>query len=283
MKVNRTVELLTANEERQLARAIEVGVLAEHLLATGERPVSASEEELRTLAAEGRRAWQRFLLANLRLVWKLAGAEARRTGLGVEELFQEGCVALAGALQRFDADRGKFSTYATARIGQHLVTTGAGRFGELALPPSRAVWLRRARGLQSQLGQERGRQIEAAELAHELQRPIEWTRRLLAHQQPMSIESCQGARQLADPGTTDPEWRVFCGQLTRLLGQMPADQREVLSLRYGLAGTEPASLAAVAQQLSTSPSTVRRLEQRALAKMRTMIAACSTQDAPLAG
>jgi hypothetical protein len=48
------VELLSADQERRLARTIEAGLLAEHLLATGDRPVAASMAELNALATEGR-------------------------------------------------------------------------------------------------------------------------------------------------------------------------------------------------------------------------------------
>ena len=106
MKKPQSAPLLTPGQEQQLARAIEVGVLAAELLASGERPVAATSEELVILVAAGRKAWQDFLLANLRLVWKLVGRESGRAGVPIDDLFQEGFVALAGALQRFDPARG---------------------------------------------------------------------------------------------------------------------------------------------------------------------------------
>lgn len=271
MKVTSELDLLTAADERRLARAIEAGVLAEHLLATGQRPVAATEAELRALVAEGRQCWQHFLLANLRLVWKLAGAEARRTGLSVEEFFQEGCVALAGALQRYDPDRGRFSTYALTRIRQHLVEAGAARFGELALPASRAVRVRRALSLEARLGQQLGRPARPGEVAEALARPTDWTRAVLAHRRPVSLDTCDQVWQLADPGAVDPEWRLFCGQVRGLLALVPSDQAEVLRRRFGLDGGEPQSFNEVAQGLQVSASTVRRLEQRGLALLRDVV------------
>lgn len=264
-----STDLLTADAERRLARAIEAGVLAAHLLATGERPVPATDAELAELVAEGQRSWQQFLLANLRLVWKLAGRQARRSGLALDDLFQEGFVALAGALQRFDPNRGRFSTYACTRVEQHLSVIVAARLGGLALPASRAVKLRRAQGLAGALAQEYGRAASVDELAAGLDQSPAWTRRLIEHRPPLPLDAATG-RQLVDRCQPDPEERVFAAQLRRLLTRLPTDQAELLRFRCGLVG-EPLSLVEAAQRLRISPSSAKRLERVALAALRSMI------------
>ncbi|MCA0296772.1 MAG: sigma-70 family RNA polymerase sigma factor [Actinobacteria bacterium] len=260
--------LLTADEERLLARRIEAGVLAEHLLATGSRPVPATTEELRAVAEDGAQAWQRFLLANLRLVWKLAGREARTSAMPVAELFQEGFVALAGALQRYDADRGKFSTFATIRIRQHLAEVGAARLGELGLPPGRALRLRRARGLEAALSQERGRAIEPGELVTELGGPAAGARNLLAYRPPVAIDPLVEELVIAESNPHDLDASIYGRQLRGLLRRLEPEQAGVLGLRYGFVTGEPVDLPTIARQLGLSLSTVRRLEKRALAALR---------------
>lgn len=262
------VDLLSASAERSLARTIEAGVLAEHLLSSGERPVPATQAELDHLVAEGRRAWQHFLMANVRLVWKLVGQQARRTGLPLDELFQEGFVALAGALQRFDPDRGRFSTYACRRIEQHLAAVTCGRLGELALPASRALQVRRARALAGRLTQQHGRVASIAEVAEGLDHSTEWTRRLVGHRPPLPLDVV--AASLADPHQADPDERIFAAQLRRLLLRLPEDQAELVRFRYGLVG-EPLTLVEVARRLRISHSSAKRLEQAALASLRAMI------------
>lgn len=271
-----TTELLTAEAERRLARAIEAGVLAEHLLATGERPVPATDAELAELVAEGRRCWQQFLLANVRLVRKLAGRQSRRSGLALDDLFQEGFVALAGALQRYDADRGRFSTYACTRVEQHLGEVAAARLGELSLPKSRAVQLRRARALAGALTQQQGRTVSVAELAAGLDQTPDWTRRLIGHRPPLSLDAMADG-QLADWRQPDPEERIFAAQLRRLLGRLPTDQAELLRFRFGLAG-DPLSLAQAAQRLRISHSSAKRLERTALATLRSIMDAAEAAD-----
>ncbi|MBA3020881.1 MAG: sigma-70 family RNA polymerase sigma factor [Propionicimonas sp.] len=280
---NTEIALLTAAEERQLARTIEAGVLAEHLLASGERPLRATEAELRALSSEGRRAWEHFWLANLRLVWKLAGAESRLTGLNVDELFQEGCVALAGALQRFDGERGRFSTYAVTRIRQHLIEVGAARFGAMELSVSRAVQVRRAHGVRARLDQELGRQTGAEELAAELARPTAWARALLSHRAPVSLDSCDQVGRLADQIGAEPEQRLFASQVRELLALVPTDEAEVLRRRFGLDHVVAETRAEVAARLRVSLSTVRRLEQRGLERLRQVLGRDSAAPGLLAG
>ncbi len=282
MKKRQSVPLLTKEEEHLLARRIEAGILAAELLASGARPVAATVEELTLLVDAGRQAWQDFLLANLRLVWKLVGREPGRAGLPVDDLFQEGFVALAGALQRFDPARGRFSTFATVRVRQRLAEVTAGRLGALALPDSRALRLRQARGVEGALVQERGRSVEAGELAAALGRPVDWTRELLRHRPPVTLDPGEDGTALAAPGP-DPDQAIYARQVRRVLRRIDPDQARVVALRYGLATGEPVDVADIAARLGLSTSTVRRLEARGLAALRTLAPTDLAEDDPLAG
>lgn len=276
--------LMSAQEEYAGARAIEAGVLAEHLLATGERPVPATTAELRAIAEAGVRARRHFLLANLRLVRRLAGVEARRCGLPVDDLFQEGCVALAVALQRYDVERGRFSTFATMRIRQHLAEVCSLRFGAVTLPPGLAAQLRKLRGLQAELGQERGVVPGAAELAVLIGQDVSATRRLVDYRPPLAIDQLAEGPGLAEPSPEDLDAGIFAAQVRRLLARLEPDQARVIRLRHGLGGGEPLECGDVARRLGLSTSTVRRLEKRALDALRPLAAGLDPRrDQPMAG
>jgi RNA polymerase sigma factor (sigma-70 family) len=284
MKKPQSAPLLTPEQEHLLARRIEAGVLAAELLASGARPVAATGEELALIVAAGRQAWQDFLLANLRLVWKLVGREPGRAGLPIEDLFQEGFLALAGALQRFDPARGRFSTFATVRVRQRLAEVTAGRLGALALPDSRALRLRQARGVEAALVQEQGRSVEAGELAAALGRSVDWTRQLLGHRPPVTLDPAEERLALAITSGPDPDREIYARQVRRVLRRIDSSQAEVVALRYGLATGEPVDIAGIATRMGLSTSTVRRLEARGLAALRAL--AASTEllpDNPLAG
>lgn len=149
--------LLTAEEVPLLARAIEAGVLATEARRSGGFG-DATEEELLAIEEQGRRAWHRFVRANLRLVALVAGQTAARSRLPEPDLFQEGCLGLMAALQRYDHTRGtSFSTYALFWIRSAVGAVSAGHLGALNLPTSRAEQLRAARGVEAGLAQELGR------------------------------------------------------------------------------------------------------------------------------
>ena len=66
------VALLTAADEVELAKRIEAGLYAAHLLAAQNRFSAARKRELRLLVADGENAKDHLLRANLRLVVSLA-------------------------------------------------------------------------------------------------------------------------------------------------------------------------------------------------------------------
>ncbi|MCA1676842.1 MAG: sigma-70 family RNA polymerase sigma factor, partial [Actinobacteria bacterium] len=110
--------LLTAQDEVDLAKRIEAGVFARHVLDSGARISPTRRADLRQLVREGQRAKDHLLEANLRLVVSLA---KRYTGRGMPllDLIQEGNLGLIRAVEKFDYTKGfKFSTYATWWIRQ---------------------------------------------------------------------------------------------------------------------------------------------------------------------
>lgn len=274
--------LLSAEDELRLARTIEAGVLAGHLLECGDRPVRATDGELAELVAAGRAAWQTFWLANLRLVQKLSSQEARRSGLPPEELFQEGCLALAAALQRFDPERGPFGVYAAGRIGRHLSGVSAARLGALGISTAQAVVLRRARSLRAELSQERLGEVSTAELATVLGCQPERLGRLLQHRAPIALISPDAHPGLVCDGV-DPERRLFDEQVRREVARLSPELATVIALRFGLGGHRGLELAEVAQRLGVSVSTARRRERQALEALRARLDSCGIGADVLAG
>src|SRR5690349_6334646 len=118
---------LDAITEVELAKTIEAGLLAEHLLATGRigrkkggAPKWATEEELEWMAEQGRAAVQQFITANLRLVVSFA-RKYGRIQMPTLDLVQEVNTGLIRAVEKFDYTKGfKFSTYATWWVRQAI-------------------------------------------------------------------------------------------------------------------------------------------------------------------
>src|ERR1041384_6504103 len=105
--------LLTAEEEIELAQAIERCHEAWGRLQQSRPPSAERRRALQADIRQGKHARERFIAANLRLVVSIA-KRYQNQGLPLLDLIQEGNVGLMRATQKFDYKRGfRFSTYAT--------------------------------------------------------------------------------------------------------------------------------------------------------------------------
>jgi RNA polymerase primary sigma factor/RNA polymerase nonessential primary-like sigma factor len=186
------------------------------------------------------------------------------------DLFQEGCVGLIIAVERFDHRRGyRFSTYALYWIRALVSAAAARQLGSINLPTSRAEQLRAAHGREAELVQSLGREPSVRELAEVLGRSESWTAGLLAHQRPQAMELVDD-HALDVVHTIDELDAVLQdGRPGReLLGSLDELGRAVLELRLGFADGQPRSFASVARTLGISVSRARRVEERALETLR---------------
>lgn len=253
---------LDAAGERELAQSIELGVFARQCLRTGQRPCGARTEELEHLVACGEQALTEFVEANMGMVAVLAKRWRRRTMMDHEELMHEGCVGLLEAIARYDHTLGwRFSTFAwnlvSQRIGQQAV---AGRsLGMESLTHAR----RRARieKCRAQHSARLGRPVDDDELAV-LMGPEGESVRGSAAPTRIDVET----DELIDPSHGEQDGEVDLSWLFR----MPCDERQVLTLYFGLDGSEPMTLSEIGDRLELSVSGVYRLKRRALRRGRSL-------------
>ena len=108
--------LLTADDERVLAKAIEAGRRAAQRVADGCADVGDEQ-----LIIDGENARHHFIEANVRLVQSIANKFNVPMHLDRDDLVQDGMIGLDKAVDKFDWRRGyKFSTYATWWIRQAI-------------------------------------------------------------------------------------------------------------------------------------------------------------------
>src|SRR5680860_145327 len=130
-------DLLTAEQEVELAQMIEAGEDAMDRLADGVYSDKRQELELRRAERKGREAKDAFLTANLRLVVANARRYANTSGIDFLDLIQEGNLGLIRAVEKFDWRKGfKFSTYATWWIRQAITRAVAEKSRTVRLPNS---------------------------------------------------------------------------------------------------------------------------------------------------
>jgi len=274
------VALLSAADEVELAKRIEAGLYARHLIAASNNFSAARKRELRALVMDGERAKDHLLRANLRLVVSLA---KRYTGHGMPflDLIQEGNLGLIRAVEKFDYAKGfKFSTYATWWIRQAISRAMADQSRTIRLPVHLVEQVNKLQRLRREKSQEFGREANHAELASELDITEERVRELLDLSRDLvSLDQTVGADDdvslgdfIADERATKAETTVEAGlmraQLYDVLGTLEAREAAVVRMRYGLDGGQPKTLDEIGRSLKLSRERIRQIERETMAKLR---------------
>jgi RNA polymerase nonessential primary-like sigma factor len=272
--------LLTAEQEVELAKRIEAGVFAQHMLETGPKLSPKRRSELSALVRDGGRAKNHLLEANLRLVVSLA---KRYTGRGMPllDLIQEGNLGLIRAVEKFDYAKGyKFSTYATWWIRQAITRGMADQSRTIRLPVHLVEQVNKLARIKRDLHQQLGREATHEELGKEVGLTAEKVADLLDHaRDPVSLDMPVGAEEDAPLGdfiedceAADAESAVISGllqdDLRRVLATLDEREQAVIRLRYGLEDGQPRTLDQIGKRFGLSRERVRQIEREVMSKLR---------------
>jgi RNA polymerase sigma factor (sigma-70 family) len=276
-------KLLTAEQEVDLAKRIEAGLLAEERLtaATETSPEAQLRADLRTIVTEGRAAKNHLLEANLRLVVSIA---KRYTGRGMAflDLIQEGNLGLIRAVEKFDYTKGyKFSTYATWWIRQAITRAMADQARTIRIPVHMVEQVNRMVRCRRDLATSLGREPSVAEVAATLGIFDYQVLELISYdREPVSLDQTvgeDGESALGDfvariDPRDEPADAVSNGLLRSevaiVLATLSQREQEVIRLRFGLDDGRQRTLDEVGREFGLSRERIRQIEKITLHKLR---------------
>ena len=250
--------LLTASEERELAKRIEKG-----------------DAEARNILAR----------SNLRLVVSIAKKYVGRSpDLTLLDLIQEGNLGLFRAVDKFDWKKGyKFSTYATWWIRQAITRALADQSRTIRIPVHMVETIAKYKQVSRRLSQMLGRDPQAEEIAIEMGVEPEKIYQIeKINQDTLSLENPVGSDdddrstlgdfipddKIPSPVQESSE-RILSEQVKAILGDLSPKERKILEMRHGLMDGIYHTLEEVGREFGVTRERIRQIEAKALEKIRT--------------
>ena len=281
------VPLLTAEEEVVLAKQIERGTIAAERLAD----LSANDElaaldpaekaRLKRESRKGEAAKAELTQANLRLVVSIAKRYVGGSTMQLLDLVQEGNLGLMRAVDKFDWTKGfKFSTYATWWIRQAITRAIADQARTIRIPVHMMETINRVVRTQREMVQRLEREPTEEELAAQVDLPVDKVRELLRiAQDPLSLDATVGEEDdaslsdfIEDQRVDAPAEMATRAMLTEAieaaLDDLPARERELLRLRFGLDDGQPRTLEELGREFGVTRERIRQIETKTLARLR---------------
>jgi len=277
------VDLLTADEEKDLGKKIKAGIDSQQQLNATHSSLDFSERRrLQRVAKDGEKAKDHMVRANLRLVVSVARRYDRKE-LQLADLIQEGNIGLMHAADKYDYEKGfKFSTYATWWIRQSMTRALADQGRNIRIPGHMMEIVNRVQCAERDLTAELGRLPTPEEVALRSSLTVEKLLDVMQLAIPTtSLDAPVGYNTddltvgdtIADSDQNDPLGSTERAQLReaveKTLGDLPDREKEIVAMRFGIGQFDRIfTLEEVADKMKVTRERVRQIEQKTLARLR---------------
>lgn len=273
------VDLLTAEQERELGRQIEEGQTCQARLQVEELE-GGERRRLERKVESGRQARKVLIEANLRLVVSIA-RKYDRHGVPLMDLVQEGNIGLMRATEKYDHSKGfKFSTYATWWIRQAISRAIPDQGRSIRIPAHMSEYINQVNRAHRDLLRDLDREPTIEEIAERCNVTVERVAEL--QQMAGSIASLDSkigdepdsaslGDQIGDEEAEDPADTAELADLRRavhlVLDELDERDQEIIKMRFGIE-CEPHTLDEVARRFNVTRERIRQIESRTLARLR---------------
>lgn len=278
-------DLLTAQQEVELAKTIEAGQYAEKLLAGDiTSDIDASDEELKWLAEEGEKARNTFLERNVRLAVSLAKKRtwAITPGMQFEDLVSEANFGLIRAVEKFDFTKGyKFSTYATWWVKQSLDRAIANRARVVRIPVHRVELINKVRKFREGFERDNGfpasdddvvSEFKDIKSTQDLKQLDDDARSVASLDRPIGDDGGETVGTMFDQAVEGTETialgLIGHSQIHDAIESLKPDNiRELIIERFGFNGQEPKTLEEIAQREGVTREAIRMRQAKGLRQL----------------
>ena len=247
------VELITAEEEVELARKIKDG-----------------DQE----------ALEKLTKANLRFVVSVA-KQYQNQGLSLPDLINEGNLGLIKAAQRFDETRGfKFISYAVWWIRQSILQALAEQSRIVRLPLNKIGTINKINKAYAYLEQEYEREPRADEIAallditeSEVKDSMRNSSRHLSMDASLTQDkdtNMYDVLKSEDSPTPDKGllYESLKQEINRTISTLPQREADIIKLYFGLDSKHPMTLEEIGEKFELTRERVRQIKEKAIRRLR---------------
>ncbi len=247
------VELITADEEVELARRIKAGDQV---------------------------ALEKLTKANLRFVVSVS-KQYQNQGLSLPDLINEGNLGLIKAAQRFDETRGfKFISYAVWWIRQSILQALAEQSRIVRLPLNKIGSINKITKAYAQLEQEYEREPKASEIAEllditeiEVKESLRNSGRHVSMDAPLIQDEENNMYDVLrnEEGTTPDQglnYESLRREIERAISTLPQREADVIRLYFGLEGKHPMTLEEIGEKFDLTRERVRQIKEKAIRRLK---------------